>query len=60
MAQQVKNPTSIHKDMDLIPGLAQWVEDPALPQAEAYVSAGAYAAGIPCCCDYGVGWQLHL
>ena len=35
VAQWVKNPTSIHKDMDLIPGLTQWVKDPALPQTEA-------------------------
>ena len=27
--QQVKNLTSIHEDVDLIPGLAQWVENPA-------------------------------
>ena len=31
VAQQVKNPTSIYKDSDLIPGLAQWVKDLALP-----------------------------
>ena len=26
-AQQIKNPASIHKDVGLIPGLAQWVKD---------------------------------
>ena len=33
VAQQVKNPTSIHKDAGLIPGLAQWIKDLALLQA---------------------------
>ena len=33
MVQPVKNPTSIHESSDSIPGLDQWVEDPALPQA---------------------------
>ena len=33
VAQQIKNPTGIHMDMGLLPGLIQGVKDPVLPQA---------------------------
>ena len=35
MAQQVKSATIVREDVGLIPGLIQWVRDPALPQAVA-------------------------
>ena len=33
VAQQIKNSTSIHKDVGSIPGLTQWVKDLVLPWA---------------------------
>ena len=57
VAPQVKNPTGIHEDAGLIPGLTQGVKGPALPQAMVWV---ADAAQIPCCCGCGVDLQLQL
>ena len=32
LSQQVRNPTRFHEDVGPIPGPAQWVKDPALPE----------------------------
>ena len=42
MAQQVKNPISIHKDVGLIPDLTQGVKDLALPQTAAKAPDAAW------------------
>ena len=57
MAQWLTNLARNHEVADLIPGLVQWVKDPALPWAVVQV---ADVAQIPSCCDCGVGQWLQL
>ena len=57
VAQQVKNPTSICEDLRSIPGLTQWVKDPALLWAAVQVTD---VVQIPCCCGWGIDQQLQL
>ena len=57
VAQQFKNLTSIHEDVGSVPGLYQWVNNPALLQAAEWVPD---ATQILHCCGHGIGRQLQL
>ena len=47
VAQQVKNLTSFHGDVGLIPGLAQWVSDLAFPWAVMSCGVGCRGSSDP-------------
>ena len=47
MAQHVKNLTSVHEDVGLIPYLPQWIKYPVLSQAAVYITVSGVAVAMP-------------
>ena len=53
-----RNPTSIHDDVGLIPGLAQWIKN--LATVSCGVGCRHGSGPILHCSGCGIGWQLQL
>ena len=52
MAQQVKNLTSIHEEVGLIPGLSQWIKGSSI--------AARCCVGCRCGLDLALLWLCHM